>query len=110
MPIGAEHNYKSGYHSRRCYSIVAANSNMAVPWYLMASYAYYHLDENIIDDALYDQLCLLLLEEWDTIVHVHKIYIDPEALTAGSGYNVNFSGLPRMTIGGVFALLREIPS
>ena len=60
------------------------NKNMTVPWYLMASYLYYHLDESLITDGDYDALAKLLLENYDVIEHRHKYLISKEDLRAGS--------------------------
>ena len=60
------------------------NKNMMVPWYLMASYAYYKEDDPILSDALFDDMGKKLLENWDTITHLHKEYITKDELVAGS--------------------------
>lgn len=69
---------------RRCMTIVGFECNMLVPWYLMASYAYYHLDMPLISDATYDEICVMLDREWDEIAHVHKFKVDRSHLTAGT--------------------------
>ncbi len=46
--------------------------NRYVPIYLMASYAYYCLNENIISDSDFDKLANLMIEKWDNIKHTHK--------------------------------------
>ena len=38
------------------------NPNMMVPWYLMASYAYYEQDQPILSDGLFDGLAKRMLE------------------------------------------------
>ena len=60
------------------------NKNMMVPWYLMASYAYYKEDDPILSDALFDDMGKKLLENWDNITHLHKEYITKDELVAGS--------------------------
>ena len=60
------------------------NRNLAVPWYLMTSYLYYHLDESLIEDHEYDSLANFLLENFDAIEHWHKQLISKEDLLAGS--------------------------
>ena len=47
------------------------NLNMLVPFYLMASYAYYEEDDPIVSDAEYDTICRMLDENWDTVEHSH---------------------------------------
>ena len=60
------------------------NPNMMVPWYLMASYAYYEEDQPILSDGLFDGLAKRMLECWDNIDHLHKDLITTEDLEAGT--------------------------
>jgi len=60
------------------------NKNMMVPWYLMASYAYYKEDDPILSDAIFDDMGKKLLENWDNITHFHKEYITKDELVAGN--------------------------
>lgn len=60
------------------------NPNMMVPWYLMASYAYYEQDQPILSDGLFDGLAKRMLECWDDIDHLHKELITQEDLQAGT--------------------------
>ncbi len=64
--------------------IFAKNKNMMVPYYIMASFAYYVEDNPIYSDGFYDNLAKTILEEWDTISHWHKHYLNKDALAAGS--------------------------
>jgi hypothetical protein len=64
--------------------IVSNNLNMLVPWYLMASYAYYINDAPIVSDTLFDEMSKSLLENWATIKHMHKDYISVDDLEAGT--------------------------
>lgn len=64
--------------------IFLENANMMVPYYIMASYAYYIEDEPIFTDGFYDNLAKTILAEWDTITHWHKEYLSKDALEAGS--------------------------
>mgnify|MGYP000459160394 FL=1 len=67
-----------------CIQIVDDNVNMTVPWFLMAAYAYYEMDEPILSDAQFDRLCKLMLKRWDDIEHHHKELISLDNLKAGS--------------------------
>ena len=64
--------------------IIADNKNMLVPWYLMASYAYYVLDDPILSDAMYDGMSKQLLTQFDNISHYHKHLLSKDMLEAGS--------------------------
>lgn len=60
------------------------NLNMMVPYYLMASYAYYKQDDPIFSDAFFDNMGKTMLERWDDIAHFHKEYINKGDLEAGT--------------------------
>jgi hypothetical protein len=64
--------------------IFAKNINMMVPYYLMASYAYYVEDDPIFSDAFYDNLAKTILAVWDSIEHQHKHILNTDMLEAGS--------------------------
>lgn len=64
------------------------NPNMLVPWYLMASYAYYDLDTPFLTDKCYDWLCRELDTQWGDIEHRHKDLIGRENLAAGTAYSL----------------------
>jgi hypothetical protein len=64
--------------------LFADNINMMVPWYLMASYAYYVQDDAIFTDAFFDDMGKTMLACWDDIEHFHKEHITTDDLTAGT--------------------------
>lgn len=66
------------------WDVVGANVNLSVPWYLMASYAYYELDSPFIPDGDFDDLAKLMLSRWDDIQHPHKDYITKDDLKGGT--------------------------
>lgn len=66
--------------------------------YLVHSYIYYQLDDNIITDAQYDEICKKILKHWDDIKHPHKVYINKESLVAGSGFDIKFFNLPNIVV------------
>ena len=69
---------------KMCSDSTESNINMTVPWYLMASYAYYVQDDPIISDRLFDLMGKRMLENWDKIEHFHKSYIKKDYLEAGT--------------------------
>lgn len=73
---------------------VAGNPNMLVPWYLMACYMYYELDDPFLSDEKFDWLCKELDEKWDVVEHRHKELIERNALKAGTGYQFDWKSLP----------------
>jgi len=71
-------------YDKRVIRIITNNINMTVPFYLMASYAYYEEDDPILSDDFYDKLAKNILERWDNIEHYHKHLLSKDALEAGS--------------------------
>jgi hypothetical protein len=67
-----------------CIDSIDTNINMAVPWYLMAAYSYYVLDDPILSDSRFDRMAKLMLERWDEINHMHKHLIAKSDLEAGT--------------------------
>jgi hypothetical protein len=82
--------------------LFAKNINMMVPWYLMASYAYYEQDDAIFSDAFFDDMGKTMLTCWDDIEHFHKEYITKGDLEAGT-----FLGKYPSRVEGGLASLRE---
>lgn len=68
--------------------LVANKINLAVSWWLIASYAYYLLDENLISDEFFDYLTLLIKENYEQITHENKDLITPERIACGSAFDL----------------------
>lgn len=77
---------------------------MTVPYYLMASYAYYVEDDPIFTDGFYDALAKQILDNWDTITHRHRDVLSKDDLAAGS-----FLGEYPSIVEGALKSLRETP-
>lgn len=60
------------------------NINLMVPWYIMASFAYYKKDDPIFSDSFYDDLAKTMLAVWNDIEHFHKHYITKDMLAGGT--------------------------
>jgi len=69
---------------KRVIKIITNNVNMTVPYYLMASYAYYEKDDPILSDDFYDKLAKNIIKQWDNIEHYHKHLLSKDMLEAGS--------------------------
>lgn len=78
---------------------------MLVPWYLMASYAYYKLDYSLLEDAEYDELCHSLARNSAFIGHYHGRFVPWASLGAGTGYSIR--QYPQRVIGATQQLIRE---
>lgn len=78
--------------------LVANKINLAVSWWLIASYAYYLLDENLISDELFDELTQVIKLNFDTIEHVNKDLITEDRLSAGSAYDIRVYPIRVMSV------------
>lgn len=78
--------------------------NLSVPWYLMASYAYYELDDPLLSDSAFDKLAMDMLIDWDDIEHQHKHMITEDDLVAGSLLRRDF---PELVKDATHQLLKE---
>jgi UDP-N-acetylglucosamine transferase subunit ALG13 len=56
--------------------------------YLLHCYLYYKLNNPIIYDYDFDNLCNTLVEKWDSINHSYKKLVSLEDLKAGTGYSI----------------------
>lgn len=63
---------------------ITKNPNMMVPYYLMASYAYYVEDNPIISDSFFDCIAKDFSKKYDMIEHTHKHLITKDMLEAGT--------------------------
>lgn len=83
--------------------LFADNINMMVPWYLMASYAYYQEDDAILSDGFFDDMGKTMLACWDDIEHFHKELISKDDLTAGT----YLGEYPERVKGGLLSVRQE---
>lgn len=81
---GGQRRKKSDTLDDEMWSRVESDLNLGVPWYLMASYAYYELDAPFLSDAAFDKLAKHLLRRWPLVRHRHKHLITEGDLEAGS--------------------------
>jgi NAD-dependent DNA ligase len=49
------------------------------------------MNEPIISDIEYDELCKELKDKWNSIEHYHKHLIDKQSLGAGTGYQLEYN-------------------
>lgn len=78
-------------------NVMADNPNMMIPFYLMASYAYYKQDNPIFSDSFYDELAKTMMSIWHAIEHRHKALITIDDLKAGS----YLGEYPSIVVGGL---------
>lgn len=83
-------------------ALTAKNPSMAVPWLLMAAYAYYHQDSPILSDQAYDALADVVVERWGEIMHHHKHLLKrEELLMASTLYWLAEADYPRRVVGAL---------
>lgn len=97
-------------HDAKYQAIVSENPNMAIPWFLMACYAYDKLDSTIITDACFDALSETMANNWDSISHWHKplIRMENPDLFKGSCVVVDWDKFPDRIKEATRALLRQL--
>jgi hypothetical protein len=88
--------------------LIKFNPNLIVPWFLMASYLYYHKNQSLFSDEYYDELSKELLSRWDQVEHRHKHLITKEHLIAGSLYNLKEDDYPKFCKSAALALAMEL--
>jgi hypothetical protein len=75
---------KQNDYDKHCIDCISDSINLTIPWYLLASYAYYEEDDPILSDAVFDRLGQKMLKNWETIEHIHKTFITEDMLEAGT--------------------------
>lgn len=65
-------------------NVFSKNMNMMIPYYLMASYAYYEKDQPIFTDSFFDTLAMRIIDTWNDIEHYHKSLLSIDMLEAGT--------------------------
>jgi hypothetical protein len=93
---------------KKAQEFIAVKPNLMVPWFLMASYLYYHENESMFSDEYYDALSKELLLKWDQVEHSHKYLIEVDDLMAGSMYRLKELDYPSMCRAGALFLMKEL--
>lgn len=87
LPMAVDFRRSAAY-ARRC---ISNGPNVNVAWWLMASYAYYELDDPIISDAMFDAITARLKEiGLDNLTHIHRHLITQGMLDAGTGNGIKW--------------------
>jgi hypothetical protein len=84
-----------------CCSLLLSNKSMAIPWFIMASWAYYVEDDPIVTDACYDFVFKFMLTYWKDITHIHKDIVFAAlgaGCTTGSGYAIKYPNKIRYAV------------
>jgi hypothetical protein len=64
--------------------------NKLISWFMIASYAYYHLDTQVMSDYDFDFLAIRIKNSWESIDHPHKSLIKKTNLDSSTGYDINY--------------------
>ncbi len=92
---------------QKCLAILQTHPGCGVPWYLMASYLYYHRGVSILSDPFYDWLGQTMGANWGWIQHYHAHLITPADLAAGTLYRLREEDYPTITRDTAVMLARE---
>ena len=52
-------------YEKMCLDAIDSKPNMLIPWYIMASYAYYVQDDPLLSDGAFDRLVHRLLDSYN---------------------------------------------
>lgn len=74
--------------------------------YMEYSIRYYLFDESVVSDDRFDEICKILLENWNNFEHRFKYLTDESALEAGTGYQFGWDSAPLQVID----LVRQYPN
>lgn len=66
------------------------NSTQLVKYFLMSCYLYYIQDVNVLTDSEFDEMCKIILKDYDKIIHMHKSLISKEDLKASTGFQIKY--------------------
>lgn len=92
-----------------CREAIARAPGSIVSWLLIAGYAYHHLDQPLLSDGRWDELCREAAARWPRIDHPHKPMITPADLAAGSLYALPAESYPAIAVSAARRLLAEGP-
>lgn len=87
--------------------VAALPRTLLVPWYLLSSFLYYHLDESAMTDEAYDALCVRLRQEWAWVKHRHKALVKPMYLAQTTGYAIPRRAYPLIVQSGALGFLNS---
>lgn len=59
-----------------------------IAWFLMLSYLYYECDLSLVSDGFFDNMCLVLKQDFKALEHPHKHLITRSMLNASSGHSL----------------------
>lgn len=93
-------------HDEKCAAALDRSANMLVPWYLMSSYAYYHLDSPVLSDGMFDSICRRLVVELRGLTHMHKHLVKRADILAGTCL-LPLDAYPSMVKGAVAGLVQK---
>lgn len=68
-----------------------ANHELLIPWWLMACYAYYEMDDPIISDPVFDWVTSEIKRIGvENFTHRHACLIDEMAINCGTGFDIKY--------------------
>lgn len=88
---------------------VDSNPELAIPWWLLASYSYYHLNRSMMSDSLFDKLTAILKTIPREIIddHAHGYLITEDGLSVGSAFDIKETDYPTIVKFSAMDILRD---
>lgn len=78
----------------------------AIPLYLMAGYAYEVLDYPIIEDNDFDALCRHIQDNWESLKHHHRDWVDYDSLASSTcSHMTGEDTVPSRVIGALYTFI-----
>lgn len=84
-----------------------SGKNTTISWLFSASYAYYILDRPILSDAVFDNLCKYVYDNWEGLEHQHKSLLSKEDMANGSLFSLTMLEYPLIVRASVEQMLSD---
>lgn len=84
------------------------NKNTCFSWWLQCSFCYYIKNESLMSDEAFDKMSKWMLDNYDSITHIHKAIVTKDMLKAGSGYNLKAEDYPSRIVNTADSLIRAL--
>jgi hypothetical protein len=105
---GMMHQVVDGKYDTAARECFKKNKNTCISWWLSASYAYYIRYESLLSDEAYDKMAKYILDNYNSLEHVHKHLITKGMLSAGTAYNLKEADYPLIVKVTTEAFIKDI--
>lgn len=98
-------------YDKYCCNLLLKNKHMAIPLFILTSYAYYVQDDPVVTDACYDFIFKFMLTYWKEIEHMHKDVVFAAlgaGSTTGSGYAIKYPSRIKYVVADMRKITHEL--